>query len=196
MPDASNILSTARRAASAFIPSSRDEALERVLLQAEISDFLYYEAELLDDRRYPEWLELLAEDFQYSMPLRMNVMFNDVDQREQTRAGSEICWFDEDKATMSLRVDQLMTGQHWAEEPVSRVSHLVTNVRLESVELPEVETSARFLVYRNRVADETDFLVGRRRDRLRRGDNGWQVVRRELLLDQSVLLAKNLSVFL
>lgn len=196
MPDASNILSTAKRAASALTSSSRDEALERVILQAEISDFLYYEAELLDDRRYPEWLELLAEDFQYSMPLRMNVMFNDVDEREQTRAGSEICWFDEDKATMSLRVDQLMTGQHWAEEPVSRVSHLVTNVRLESVELPEVEISARFLVYRNRVADETDFLVGRRRDRLRRGEVGWQVVRRELLLDQSVLLAKNLSVFL
>ena len=45
------------------------------------------------------------------------------------------------------------------------------------------------------VADETDFLVGRRRDRLRRVGTSWQVVRRELLLDQSVLLAKNLSIF-
>lgn len=88
-----------------------------------------------------------------------------------------------------------MTGLHWAEEPVSRVSHLVSNVWLESVELPEVEVSCRFLVYRNRVADETDFLVGRRRDRVRRVDGSWQVCRRQLLLDQSVLLAKNLSVF-
>jgi 3-phenylpropionate/cinnamic acid dioxygenase small subunit len=79
---------------------------------------------------------------------------------------------------------------------VSRVSHLVTNVRVERVEGPEVAISCRFVVYRNRVSDETDFLVGRRRDRLRRTDGGWLVCRRHLLLDQSVLLAKNLSVFL
>jgi 3-phenylpropionate/cinnamic acid dioxygenase small subunit len=173
-----------------------DEALlERMLLQAEVSEFLYREADLLDERRYTEWLDLLAEDYQYSVPLRMNVVYGETDAREETRAGREICWFDEGKQTTSLRVDQLMTGVHWAEEPVSRVSHLVTNIRLDSIELPEVEVSCRFLVYRNRVRDETDFLVGRRRDRLRRVGDSWQVARRELLLDQSVLLAKNLSIF-
>lgn len=173
-----------------------DEALlERMLLLESVSEFLYREADLLDERRYTEWLDMLAEDYQYSVPLRMNVSYGETDAREQTRAGREICWFDEGKATMSLRVDQLNTGLHWAEEPVSRVSHLVTNIRLEAVELPEVEVSCRFLVYRNRVADETDFLVGRRKDRLRQDGDSWQVVRRELLLDQSVLLAKNLSIF-
>ena len=108
-------------------------ALERVLLLAEASDFLYREADLLDERRYDEWLSLLADDYQYAIPLRMNVMYADVAAREDTKAGSEICWFDEGKATAELRVAQLATGQHWAEEPVSRVSHLVTNIRLESV---------------------------------------------------------------
>jgi 3-phenylpropionate/cinnamic acid dioxygenase small subunit len=169
--------------------------LERMLLLNSVSDFLYREADLLDERRYTEWLDMLAEDYQYSVPLRMNVAYGETDAREQTRAGREICWFDEGKETMSLRVDQLNTGLHWAEEPVSRVSHLVTNIRLDAVELPEVEVSCRFLVYRNRVADETDFLVGRRKDRLRQVGDSWQVVRRELLLDQSVLLAKNLSIF-
>ena len=173
-----------------------EKALERLLLRSEVSDFLYREADLLDERRYEEWLDMLAEDYRYSVPLRMNVHFDDVDELETTRAGSEICWFDEGKETVGQRVQQLMTGKHWAEEPVSRVSHLVSNIRLESVELPEVEVSCRFLVYRNRVADETDFLVGRRHDRVRRtGDSSWQVCRRELLLDQSVLLAKNLSIF-
>jgi 3-phenylpropionate/cinnamic acid dioxygenase small subunit len=173
-----------------------DEALlERMLLLESVSEFLYREADLLDERRYTEWLDMLAEDYQYSVPLRMNVAYGETDAREQTRAGREILWFDEGKETMSLRVDQLNTGLHWAEEPVSRVSHLVTNIRLDAVELPEVEVSCRFLVYRNRVADETDFLVGRRKDRLRQVGNSWQVVRRELLLDQSVLLAKNLSIF-
>ncbi len=172
-----------------------DALLERMLLHASVSDFLYREADLLDERRYTEWLEMLAEDYQYSVPLRMNVAYGETDAREETRAGKEICWFDEGKDTVELRVTQLATGVHWAEEPVSRVSHLVTNIRLDAIELPEVAVSCRFLVYRNRVSDETDFLVGRRRDRLRQVGDSWQVVRRELLLDQSVLLAKNLSVF-
>jgi 3-phenylpropionate/cinnamic acid dioxygenase small subunit len=172
-----------------------ESAVQRLLLLAEVTDFLYREADLLDERRYEEWLGLLADDYQYAVPLRMNVRYDDVGEREQTRAGEEICWFDEGKATTELRVAQLATGLHWAEEPVSRVTHLVTNIRLESSAPPEAEVSCRFVVYRNRVADESDFLVGRRRDRLRRTGEGWQVCRRRLLLDQSVLLAKNLSVF-
>ncbi|MCW2683774.1 MAG: aromatic-ring-hydroxylating dioxygenase, beta subunit [Blastococcus sp.] len=173
------------------------EALvERMLLQASVSDFLYREADLLDERRYAEWLEMLAEDYHYSVPLRMNVAFGETATREETVSGRDILWFDEDKGTVAQRVQQLMTGVHWAEEPVSRVSHLVTNVRLDVIQLPEVEVSCRFLVYRNRVADETDFLVGRRRDKIRQVGDTWQLVRRELLLDQSVLLAKNLSIFI
>ena len=172
-----------------------ENAVAKLLLLNEVTDFLYREADLLDERRYDEWLGLLADDYEYSVPLRMNVHYDDATEREDTKAGAEICWFDEGKATAELRVAQLATGQHWAEEPVSRVSHMVTNVRLESSELPEVDVSCRFIVYRNRVADETDFLVGRRRDRLRKTADGWRVARRQLLLDQSVLLAKNLSIF-
>jgi 3-phenylpropionate/cinnamic acid dioxygenase small subunit len=170
-------------------------SIERMALHYEISDFLFREADLLDERRYTEWLAMLADDYQYSVPMRMNVKYDDVDSLEQTRAGAEVCWFDEPKDTVEMRVTQLQTGVHWAEEPVSRVSHLVTNIRLDEISLPEVEVSCRFLVYRNRVADETDFLVGRRRDRLRKVGDDWQVCRRTLLLDQSVLLAKNLSIF-
>jgi 3-phenylpropionate/cinnamic acid dioxygenase small subunit len=74
------------------------------------------------------------------------------------------------------------------------VSHLVTNVRIVALHGDEVVVSCRFLVHRNRVADETDFFVGRRRDTLRRTADGWKICRRELLLDQNVLLAKNLTL--
>jgi 3-phenylpropionate/cinnamic acid dioxygenase small subunit len=165
-------------------------------LLADVSDFLYREADLLDERRYTEWLDLLADDYRYTVPLRMNVPFQDVVAREETKALTEVCWFDEPKDTQVSRVMQLMTGVHWAEEPVSRVSHLVTNLRLKRVALPEVEVSSRFLVYRNRVSDETDIMVGRRTDILRQVGEDWQVVKRTLLLDQSVLMAKNLSIFI
>jgi 3-phenylpropionate/cinnamic acid dioxygenase small subunit len=54
----------------------------------------------------------------------------------------------------------------------------------------------RFPVYRNRLDDEQDFFVGKRNDTLRRVEDCWKLARRELFLDQSVMLPKNLSVFL
>ena len=168
-------------------------------LHHEIETFLYHEAELLDERRFTEWLELLTDDLVYFMPIRRNVRFGDA-AREQTREGIDISWFDEDKWTLAKRVEQLNTGIHWAEEPASRVSHLVTNVQLHeivpSVHAPrEVSVKSRFLIYQNRVESETALFVGKRLDRLRRAGNAWKIARREITLDQSVLQAKNLSVF-
>ena len=43
---------------------------ERMLLKFEAEEFLYHEADLLDSRRFDEWLNLLADDIHYWMPLR------------------------------------------------------------------------------------------------------------------------------
>jgi 3-phenylpropionate/cinnamic acid dioxygenase small subunit len=174
--------------------------VKRLLLRAEVEDFLYTEAELLDQRRFPEWLDLLCDDVSYFMPLRRNVRFGQHAEHENTRIGQDINWFDEDKWTLSKRVEQLMTGVHWAEEPLSRVSHMVSNVQIVEA-LPswddplEVVARSRFLVYQNRVETETYVLVGKRTDRLRRESGAWKLARREVLLDQSVLTAKSLTVF-
>jgi 3-phenylpropionate/cinnamic acid dioxygenase small subunit len=174
--------------------------LARLLLKEEIEQFLYHEAELLDERRYEEWLALFAEDAQYFMPMRRNVP-HDEPEREFTRAGSDVNWFDEGKDTLSRRVKQIETGIHWAEEPRSRLSHLVTNVQVQSAEpslaaAQEVSVTSRFLIYRNRVETETDILVGRREDQLRRNGAGWLLARRKIILDQNVLLSKNLTFFI
>ena len=169
-------------------------------LRSDIEDFLYAEADLLDERRYREWLDLLAEDLVYFMPMRRNVKFGQQAERENTRSGEGISWFDEDKWTLSKRVDQILTGVHYAEEPLSRITHMLSNVRLktvrESLDDPqEVDVGSRFLVYQNRVEYETYTFVGRRNDTLRRTADGWKVARREILLDQNILLAKNLTAF-
>jgi 3-phenylpropionate/cinnamic acid dioxygenase small subunit len=179
--------------------ADRDDRVTRVLLKQEIEDFLYREADLLDERRYDEWLALLAEDVRYWMPMRRNVKVDDL-EREFTREGRDISWFDEGKETLTRRVRQIQTGIHWAEEPVSRISHLISNVQLVEVnpsptEPAEVSVRCRFLVYRNRVETETDILVGKREDLLRRTGAEWQIARRKILLDQNVLLSKNLTFF-
>src|SRR4051812_49014336 len=56
-------------------------------LKADIEDFLYAEADLLDERRFREWLNLLANDIIYFMPIRRNVKFGQHAQRENTVQG-------------------------------------------------------------------------------------------------------------
>ena len=170
--------------------------LARLLLKEEIEAFLYHEAELLDERRYEAWLDLFTEDAHYFMPMRRNVPHDEPD-REFTRAGADVNWFDEGKDTLTRRVKQILTGVHWAEEPPSRICHMVSNVQVAATaaSADEVRVKSRFLVYRNRVETETDFLVGKREDLLRRVDGGWKIARRKIVLDQNVLLAKNLTVF-
>lgn len=179
--------------------SDRVEQIGRLLLKQEIEEFLYREADLLDERRYDEWLALVAEDVRYWMPMRRNVKVDDV-EREFTREGLDISWFDEGKETLTRRVKQIQTGIHWAEEPVSRISHMISNVRLveanpSAAEAHEVSVRCRFLIYRNRVETETDILVGKREDLLRRTEGSWQIAHRKIILDQNVLLSKNLTFF-
>jgi len=174
--------------------SAESSPLERLLLKQEVEDFLYREADLLDERRYEEWLDLFTEDAHYWMPLRRNVP-RDEPEREFTREGVDANWFDEGKDNLARRVKQILTGIHWAEEPPSRICHIVSNIQIMRATLDEVEARSRFIVYRNRVQTETDFLVGKREDLLRRMDGGLKIARRKIVLDQNVLLAKNLTMF-
>ena len=175
-----------------------NERLAYLSLMREIEDFYYAEADMLDERDYDKWLALFADDVRYWMPIRKNVAFDNL--ARETTDENDIAWIDDDKTTLIKRVKQLMTGVHWAEEPISRVSHSVTNIRLtETVsaiaEGATATVKSRFLIYRNRLETETDILVGRREDVLRRKGDTFEVTRRKILIEQSVLRAKNLTVF-
>ena len=169
--------------------------LAHYALKQEIEEFLYMEADLLDQREFRKWLDLLAEDLIYFMPIRRNVKFGQHAEKENTKQGEGISWFDEDKWTLTKRVEQILTGVHYAEEPLSRVTHMVSNVRLLDVTPEQVTVGCRFLVYQNRVEYEKYTFIGRRTDILRRNGDSWLIARRELILEQNVLLAKNLSIF-
>ena len=76
------------------IRSRTEELLERAALQQEVQDFLFREARLLDERRLTDWLDLLADDIHYFMPIRRNIKFGDWDL-EFSDPESEISYFDE-----------------------------------------------------------------------------------------------------
>lgn len=177
-----------------------DGTLRRLLLTHEVHEFLCREADLLDERRYEEWLDLLTDDVSYWAPIRRNVQFGHWDT-ENTRQGLDMNWFDEGKATLRLRVKQLMSGVHWVEEPTPRVSRLISNVHdVRAVPDPEdpeeVSVKYRILIYRNKLDDDTDVFAGKRHDVLRKVEGRWKIAKRTMLLDQSVLLAATMPVVL
>ncbi len=169
--------------------------IEDHLVRLEIEDFLWSEADLLDEHQYDEWLDLFTEDAQYLMPIRRNVPSKEMDT-EYIRQNTDMWWYKDDKRILEKRVKQLNTHVHWAEEPLSRVTHMVSNVRILGWERPdEVRVKCRFMFYRNRHADEESTFIGKRIDTLRRVDGGWKIAKREIYLDESVLLHKNLTNF-
>jgi 3-phenylpropionate/cinnamic acid dioxygenase small subunit len=176
-------------------PETMQRSLERLLLQREIEEFVAMEAELLDERRYNEWIQLMADDIHYYLPIRRNMRFGEQD-REESSADSEISWMDEGKRILVGRVRQIMTGIHWCEEPLSRVRHVISNVQIVALRGDEVEERDRFIVYRNRLQDEWDLFAGKREQVFRRdSETGWKVAKRTVILDQNVLLAKNITFF-
>ena len=179
----------------AELKSATDEALARLVLQQQVEEFLYREARYLDERRLSEWLDFLAEDLHYFMPIRRNIKFGDWDL-EFSDPENEISYFDEGKDILVGRVRQINTGVHWAEEPVSRFEHIISNVEILNEDGDTVEVASKFYCYQNRLQDEVQVFVGRRYDVLRRdSETTFKVVKRKILLAQSVLLPKVINTF-
>ena len=171
------------------------QSIEDALLRLDIEDFFWYEAELLDDHRYEEWLQLMSKDVRYWMPIRRNVASKEMAERESP-AENDISWFNNDYEMLEKRVKQIRTGVHWADEPLSRVSHMIGNVRVLDASNPdEVKVSSRFVFHRNRHQREESTFFGKRIDTLRREEGSWKILRREIYIDESVLLHKNLTSF-
>ncbi|HEV8020418.1 MAG TPA: 3-phenylpropionate/cinnamic acid dioxygenase subunit beta [Candidatus Lustribacter sp.] len=167
--------------------------LAQLLLQREVEAFYTNEVELLDDRRFTEWLDLFADDARYWMPIARNVAF-DRPEHEYTRERADANWFDEGKDDLTKRVQQIVGGDHWAEEPRSRTIHAVTNVNIVKAGEGELTVHSRIIVSQHRQDDDINHFVGKRIDLLRRGAT-LQVAHRTIYLNQSVLLAKGLTTF-
>jgi 3-phenylpropionate/cinnamic acid dioxygenase small subunit len=184
---------------SEAIQTLGDARLRALTWEAE--RFLYREADLLDTRRYEDWLDTLHDDIVYFMPILRNARHSELEKRESTREGVDISWFEEGKWTLSKRIEQIRTGVHFAEEPVSRVTHHVSNVYVNSIGelngLFEMNVLSRILVRQNRNQHESMMLSARRTDILRSDGAGeWKLRRREIILTENVLSVKMLTTFM
>ncbi len=170
----------------------------------EIEEFLIDAAWLLDERCFDEWLALFTEDARYSMPIRRAVAKGVVNAstsvEEELGQEGDLCWFEDTKITLLARVMRLEGGVAWAEDPPSRTRRIITNIRVapgKGLGLREGEYAVRsyFLLHRTRHQNQRETFVGYRSDVLRRVDGTLRIASREIVLDETVLMSPNLSVF-
>lgn len=156
-----------------------------------LEQLLYHEARLLDAERWRDWFALLAPDVHYWLPARENRYRRD--PRGIAPRRDDVALFDDRLADLDDRIKRLETGLVWGEDPPARVRRLIAGVSAFATPAADCRrVYSHFLVYRNRRQDEVAILAGARRDTWRDTPAGWRLAAREVLLDQHVVLDKNL----
>ncbi len=165
-----------------------------IFLLFEIQQFLYREARLLDGEQYDEWLNLLADDIHYWVPGVQARYRKDNKKFSLDR----MAFFDDDLEYLKIRVARAKQPSAWAEDPPTRHFHLVGNIEVEKTENPaEWTVHSVILNNRNRAEDDEMELKARRVDLIRRDKDGYlKLARRKVVLQNTVLQAKNINTFL
>lgn len=108
-----------RREDTQALPAANATAAQ----QQEIEQFLYRQAELLDDKKWAQWIALFVEDGKYWMPVN----------EEQTIAEGVPSVFYEDLDLMKLRMRRVSHPRAWSQRDPHKTSHVVSNVVIESI---------------------------------------------------------------
>ena len=161
----------------------------------DILDFLIDEAALLDEDRHFEWLEFLAADIVYKMPIRKNVYRRDgngIDERNNH-------WY-ENRDALFMRVRRSKeVPSAFDRDPPPRVRRMISNLVVrETPNSGEYAATSSLLVLRNRFDDPNyDILSAKREDLIRRVEDGtYKLARRLILVDQAALGAVFFNVFM
>ncbi|SCW75682.1 3-phenylpropionate/cinnamic acid dioxygenase, small subunit [Sphingobium faniae] len=153
--------------------------------RAEVEDFLFHEAALIDARDYDAWLALWEQDALYWVPC------NDDDADPEIH----IALIYDRYEGLCDRIARLQGGFALAQQPLSRCSHAITNVRVGGARggLIEVQSILSLAAYR---LGKVDLLAGRMVHRLRRKPDGLRLVEKRVYLINNDGPIGNLSFIL
>ncbi|MGM0887899.1 MAG: aromatic-ring-hydroxylating dioxygenase subunit beta [Bacillota bacterium] len=166
--------------------------VEKMLLKFEFEQWLYDEAQLLDDIEFDDWFDLMHSSLRYQMPVRVNK-----EGVERPDYSTDMFTFNDDIELLKLRVDRLKTDYAWAEIPPSRTRRFVSNVRVKDyVEGEKAVVKSYLLIYRSRSTDiQHDLISGERNDEFIFEEGKWKLSKRIFIVDQSTINTRNLAIF-
>jgi 3-phenylpropionate/cinnamic acid dioxygenase small subunit len=158
---------------------------------ADIREFLFFEAELLDARHYDKWFALLAPDIEYRVAARI--------VRAASAEPGEFLVLDDRQVDIKTRIAQISNPKlTYAENPAPFTRRFVSNIRATTNPVSDLfKVSSSILLYRKDASVSEPHLISAVRHDLLRGVGGeLRLVKRNVSLDQSVVASANLATFL
>lgn len=142
-----------------------------------VEDFLFKEAELLDEWRLDEWVSLFTEDGRYVVPT------TDLPEGDPER---DLVFIDDDITRLRARAARLNSRHAHREYPSSRTRRFVANVRVAETGGGELSVTANVMVYRFRSGEGAPY-VGSIHYILRRIGEDLRIAYRRAVLDMEAL---------
>jgi benzoate/toluate 1,2-dioxygenase beta subunit len=130
----------------------------------QVRAFLFWEARLLDDRRYRDWLNLLTEDFVYWVPASLDAL--------DPRAESSINF--DDRRRVIDRIVLIETGSLHAQIPPSRMTRNLSNTEVWTGEAGSLHVHSNIVVWEYRRGRMSTY-VGKQEHKLVPGGGSWQI---------------------
>ena len=157
-----------------------------VVTRAAVEDFLYHEADLLDNWKLEEWAALFTGDGQYWVP--------STDAPPDADPRQTLFLIYDDRHRIGERAKRLLKKSAHAEFPHSRTRHLISNVRLHSainatadgLREGDLRVTCNFVVYRSKHG-VNDIYPGHSIYDLEPGDAGLKIRLKRAVLDVDTL---------
>jgi benzoate/toluate 1,2-dioxygenase beta subunit len=122
--------------------------------QHEVEQFLYRQSELLDAKRWQDWVDLFTPDGIYWMP----------PERSYTTWDGQPAIFAEDRNLMTVRMNRVLHPDAWSQRPLWETNHVVSNVVIEKSSAKGVTVRSRFHMMELRRDDVRHFAGSYRHD--------------------------------
>ena len=175
-------------------------------LQHRVEQFYYREARLLDNREYQQWFALIHPEISYSMPGRSNPMVDNRERGQESMISVErelegvesegLPYRDENYAVLWVRVDRSYKMNSWAENPPARTRRIIGNVEILDAGDESLKVLSNFHLFYARPGLKDFFYAGQLRDQLVASRDGFQIKRREIVMDISTVNVQTLGIFL
>jgi benzoate/toluate 1,2-dioxygenase beta subunit len=114
---------------------------------AECEAFLIYEAELLDEEKFEDWLALFTASAWYWVPIEPN----------QDSPLTTVSLMYDDRKLLETRVRRLLSPRMHAQEPRSRTSRIIANVTLRERRPAGTVVRSKFMMVEYRRGDQRLF---------------------------------------
>ena len=155
--------------------------------RADVEDFLYAEAALLDDWRLDEWFALFAPGAVYEVPT--------AGAPDNDDPAKSLFYIADDYVRLRERVKRLGKKEAHAEFPHSRVRRMIGNVRILSSDGGALRVTCNLVCHRAK-AGKVDTYFGHAFYGLDTSGPAWRITAKRVLLDMDLLYPGKVSILL